>query len=251
MWLCRCLEGVIFKTPFHHLHPNHAVSLSTNKRSNVFLVWNLRRWWTIESQIKCANGPKKKTYSSNGKTTYFEVFRLFFFSSFYWPNKVFHLGTSLLSKRLRMAPHRPAIGCCSSSRAFGTEMSLRTLMLHSWRSKARRCSRGRAASWQARGLLQQRQETWHFECVVPTRKMHFWDVMLMGLCSGRPQNGYEHQAKTWQWPWRRYNIWSHWRKSFSYFFFFSSEYHWVLLSQRLCSCFVQKPFWEDFDLLQL
>lgn len=46
-------------------------------------------------------------------------------------------------------------------------------------------SRVAAASWQLRGLLQQQQETWHFECIVPMSTMHFRDVILMGLCSGR------------------------------------------------------------------
>lgn len=48
-----------------------------------------------------------------------------------------------------------------------------------------RRSRGVAASWRPRGLLQQQQETWHFESVAPTSKMHFRDVTLMGLCFGR------------------------------------------------------------------
>lgn len=137
-------------------------------------------------------------------------------------------------------------------------------MLHSWRPKALRCSRGRAASWQARGLLQLRQETWHFECAAPASKMHFWDVMLMGLCSGRPLNACEHQAqKTWQWCRWRSHIWSHWRKSVSVcvsFFFLplvrASVSPFVTTTvfprrdeafmRRLLTCHYSKSDWQQF-----
>lgn len=51
-------------------------------------------------------------------------------------------------------------------------------------AESERHSRGAAASWHPRALLQQQQETWHFECIVPASKMHFRDVTLMGLCVG-------------------------------------------------------------------
>lgn len=84
-----------------------------------------------------------------------------------------------------------------------------------------RHSRGAAASWQLRGLLQQQQETWHFECIVPVSKMHFRDVTLMGLCFGRLAlarvgNFCVYQAKTWH---QRSDNWLHLCKSVSVLLF--------------------------------
>lgn len=84
-----------------------------------------------------------------------------------------------------------------------------------------RHSRGAAASWQLRGLLQQQQETWHFECIVPMSTMHFRDVILMGLCSGRLAlarvgNFCVYQAKTWH---QRSDNWLHLCKSVSVLLF--------------------------------
>lgn len=229
------LFGFKALTPIHHLH-------------------HLRRRWPNESQTKSANGPKKKPHSSNGKITYFKVFRLFFFSWFYWPNKVFSLGTSLLSDWLRMAPHRPAIGRCSGSRAFGTEMSLRTLMLHSWRPKSAALltrqggqlagerlittTTGDLTFWMRGASAENALLRCHANGIV------FWQATERLWAPG--QNLPVAAAATLP---QLIKLVEDGQRLCGFFFLpLLSEHHWVLLSQRLCSCFVQRPFRENFRL---